>query len=110
MYSINDMSTIKTEVGQLDAAAGILGDKWTPRLLRYFINEDRVRFCQLQDLVTGINPRTLSARLTNLEKRGIIVKETSGSSSRCEYRLTPKGQDLLPILQCMQTWSDKYND
>lgn len=102
------MSTTKTPIGQLDAAAEILGDKWTPQLLRYFINEERVRFCQLQDLTAGINPRTLSARLDGLEKKGIIVKETTGTSSRCEYSLTAKGHALLPILQCMQAWSDEY--
>lgn len=95
-------------IGCLDAATSILGDKWTPQLLRYFVNEEVVRFCQLQDLVGGINPRTLSARLTNLENYDIIEKVVTSSSSRCEYRLTKKGKDLLPILQGMEAWSDKY--
>ena len=95
-------------VGCVDMATEILGDKWTPRLLRFFVNEPSVRFCQLQDLVEGINPRTLSARLDRLENEGIILKETEGLSTRCEYRLTKKGYDLLPILQSMQNWSDKY--
>jgi len=95
-------------VGCVDAATEILGDKWTPRLLRYFINEQTVRFCQLQDLVEGINPRTLSARLDRLEQTGIITKRETSSINRCEYSLTEKGHDLLPILNNMQTWSDKY--
>ncbi len=90
------------------AATKILGDKWTPQLLRFFVNEDAVRFCQIQDLVEGINPRTLSARLDSLEKEGIIEKIFPAEKSRCEYRLTQKGKELTPILRDMQAWSDRY--
>jgi len=106
MYSIS-MNTASQTVGCVKAATEILGDKWTPQLLRFFINEEVVRFCQLQDLVGGINPRTLSARLITLEEHDIIEKLPS-ESTRCEYRLTDKGRDLLPILQDMEQWSDKY--
>lgn len=95
-------------IGCVKAATKILGDKWTPQLLRYFINEESVRFCQIQELVEGINPRTLSARLDHLEAEGIITKTATTSDSRCEYRLTPKGSDLMPILRSMQAWSDQY--
>jgi len=102
------MKTASETVGCVDSATAILGNKWTPQLLRYFINEEAVRFCQLQDMVGGINPRTLCARLDQLEDAQIIVKETATDSSRCIYRLTDKGRDLLPVLQSMQTWSSKY--
>lgn len=97
-------------IGNVKAATRILGDKWTPQLLRYFVNEEVVRFCQIQDLVDGINPRTLSARLDYLEHEGIITKNATTSESRCEYRLTEKGLSLIPILKSMQTWSDHYSE
>ena len=97
-----------TTIGCVKEATRILGDKWTPQLLRFFVNEEVVRFCQLQDLTEGINPRTLSARLNSLEKEGIIEKVSHTDSSRCEYRLTQKGSELTPILQDMQAWSDRY--
>lgn len=102
------MQTTTTSIGCVRAATEILGDKWTPLLLRYFLNEEIVRFCQLQDLVGGINPRTLSARLDYLEEVEVIEKITKSSSNRCEYQLTSKGRDLLPILQGMQEWGSKY--
>lgn len=95
-------------IGCVKAATKILGDKWTPQLLRFFVNEEVVRFCQIQDLVEGINPRTLSARLDHLEAEGIISKTATSSESRCEYRLTEKGRDLIPILSSMQAWSHRY--
>ncbi len=107
MYSIG-MSATTQKVGSIDSATDILGNKWTPKLLRFFLNEESVRFCQIQDKVGGINPRTLCARLDELEDGGIIVKESTDGSSRCEYKLTAKGRELLPILQSMQAWSDKY--
>lgn len=107
MYS-NVMKTASDTVGCVDSATAILGNKWTPQLLRYFLNEDSVRFCQIQDLVGGINPRTLCARLEQLEDEGIIAKLAADEGSRSVYRLTDKGRDLLPVLQSMQAWSSKY--
>lgn len=101
------MNYAEQTIGCVEAATAVLGDKWTPHLLRYFVNEETVRFCQLQDLVGGINPRTLSARLASLEEGGIIEKLPS-SSTRCEYRLTDKGRDLMPILKGMEAWGAKY--
>lgn len=95
-------------IGCVKEATRVLGDKWTPQLLRFFVNEESVRFCQIQDLVEGINPRTLSARLDALEKEGIIEKITAPQKSRCEYRLTEKGKALTPILHDMEAWSEKY--
>jgi DNA-binding HxlR family transcriptional regulator len=102
------MKTVGQAIGCVDSATEILGNKWTPLLLRFFLNEPSVRFCQLQDSVGGINPRTLCARLEQLENEGIIIKESIGDSTRCTYRLTQKGKDLMPILQSMQAWSTQY--
>jgi len=101
------MTTTQT-IGCVKAATKVLGDKWTPQLLRFFVNEESVRFCQIQDLVEGINPRTLSSRLDALEAEGIIEKVTAPEKSRCEYRLTKKGKELAPILRDMQAWSENY--
>lgn len=100
--------TAQKTVGCVTPASEVIGDKWTPQLLRFFINEEKVRFCQLQDLTEGINPRTLSARLDRLEQDGIISKTATTSAARCEYSLTAKGRDLMPIITEMEMWSNKY--
>ena len=104
-------------IGCVKAATKILGDKWTPQLMRFFLNEETLRFCQIQDCVEGINPRTLSARLIFLEKEGIITKNTTKSSaqspnantSRCEYTITEKGKQLAPVIRDMEHWSQYYS-
>ena len=107
MYSVS-MSNAQVDIGCVKAATDILGDKWTPQLLRFFLSSEVVRFCQLQDMVGGINPRTLSARLVTLEDKGIIHKLHSASSTRCEYELTDKGRSLMPIIRDMEAWSTHY--
>lgn len=89
------------------AAALIISAKWTPQLL-YALSSDVKRFSELQKDV-GLNPRTLSARLDDLEQQGIISKMSfSEVPPRIEYSLTPKGHDLLPILKRMVDWGEKY--
>lgn len=101
------MSSVAKLPTGIKAASEVLGDKWTPQLLYFFASQSSVRFCQLQTSVGGINPRTLSARLTELEARGIIEKVPL-SNTRCEYRITAKGRDLLPVIQLMEKWTKKY--
>lgn len=104
---MNSSLTTKTPAC-VAAAAKILGDKWTPMIIRA-LSENTQRFCALQKLAGGINPRTLSARLTKLEREGIITKTAHLEvPPRTEYNLTDKGIDLLPILESMANWGDKY--
>jgi DNA-binding HxlR family transcriptional regulator len=86
----------------------IIGDKWTPLLITA-LSGGTLRFCELQNLAGGLNPRTLSARLDNLEAEKIITKETFSSvPPKVEYTLTQKGNDLIPVLKSMAEWGEKY--
>lgn len=84
-------------------ATGIIGNKWTSLILLELTSGPQ-RFCQLESRI-GINPRTLSQRLDDLEQEGIVVKT---DSTRPDYSLTQKGHDLTPILKQMSSWGDKY--
>lgn len=88
--------------------AAIISAKWTPQLI-YALANGVQRFCHLQTSVGGVNPRTLSARLDDLERAGIVTKTTYAETPpRVEYSLTAKGMDLVPILGSMQAWGEKY--
>ncbi len=92
----------------VEKTVAIFGDKWTP-LIIYSLTNKKSRFCTIQDELNQINPRTLSARLASLEDEGIIKKVIySETPPRSEYLLTQKGKDMLPILQSIQTWGEKY--
>lgn len=67
------------------------------------------RFSDLQQSVGGINPRTLSARLDELEAIGIVTRQCFAEvPPRVEYALTPKGRDFIPILNKMVEWGRKH--
>lgn len=90
-------------------ASKIISSKWTPMLL-YALYNGKHRFGELQEAVGGVNPRTLSARLNALEQEGIIVKSAyTETPPRVDYRLTRKGEDLLPILESMIVWGQKHS-
>jgi DNA-binding HxlR family transcriptional regulator len=105
-----DTEAIEPYVGCVAAAMAIIGTKWTALILRDLASGPK-RFGELEKSVGGINPRTLSQRLDELEAQKIITKTSySEVPPRIEYTLTPKGLDLIPVLRQMATWGTKYYD
>lgn len=105
-----DTEAIETRVGCVAAAMEIIGNKWTALILRDLASGPK-RFSELEKSVGNVNPRTLSQRLEDLAQHGIITKETFAEvPPRCEYSLTAKGKDLIPVLRQMAEWGNKYYD
>jgi len=99
---------VEPKVGCIANAMEIIGNKWTALILRDLMGGPK-RFCELEKSVGNINPRTLSQRLDDLENHAIITRQTYAEvPPRTDYTLTSKGHDLLPILQQMAAWGDKY--
>ena len=102
--------SLEPKIGCIAAAMQIIGNKWTALILRDLVNGPK-RFGELEKSVGSINPRTLSQRLDDLEAHGIVTKETFAEvPPRCEYTLTDKGADLIPVLEQMAQWGNKYYD
>ena len=94
--------------GCIASAMDIIGAKWTALILRDLYGGSK-RFGELERSLSGVSPRTLSQRLDDLEHCGIITKQSFAEvPPRTEYSLTDKGQDLVPVLQQMAAWGDKY--
>ena len=88
----------------------VIGPSWTCLILRDFLQHGARRFQDLQDLLDGIAPTTLSGRLRTLERNGVVERRFySMSSPRAEYVLTEKGRDLGPIVGAMRNWGRKYS-
>jgi len=99
---------IEPRTGCIASAMEIIGNKWTALILRDLFSGPK-RFCELEQSVGKINPRTLSQRLDDLESHGIITKQKFAEvPPRIEYSLTQKGEDLLPVLEQMAAWGTKY--
>src|SRR5436190_23880251 len=88
--------------------ADIVCGKWTLLLVRD-LAEGRSRFCELERSLAGISPRTLSLRLRALEEAGIVERQTYAEvPPRVEYALTDKGTALLPIIEDMRSYGEKW--
>jgi DNA-binding HxlR family transcriptional regulator len=99
---------LEPHIGCIASTMEIIGNKWTALILRDLTSGSK-RFSELEKSVGTINPRTLSQRLDDLEEHGIITKASFAEvPPRCEYTLTRKGEDLVPILQQMAKWGTKY--
>ena len=88
--------------------AEVVCGKWTLLLIRD-LAEGRSRFCQLERSLEGISPRTLSLRLRALEEEGIVERHTFPEvPPRVEYALTEKGRALLPIIDDMRVYGERW--
>jgi DNA-binding HxlR family transcriptional regulator len=105
-----DSEPIEPRIGCVAAAMEIIGAKWTSLLVKELASGPK-RFCEFEEAIPKINPRTLSQRLDDLEAHGIVTKERFNEvPPRIEYKLTAKGQDLIPVLRSMAEWGNKYHD
>jgi DNA-binding HxlR family transcriptional regulator len=90
------------------ATAEIIGAKWTA-LLVHDLSEGPRRFSELERSCQGISPRTLAERLRVLEAEGFLERESFAETPpRVEYRLTPKGESLLPIIDAMREFGHEW--
>lgn len=83
----------------------LLGTKWTA-LIIHALTDRTLRFGELTRALPGISPRTLSARMTELEKERIVTKKIFPEvPPRVEYTLTKHGAALASIIKRIDTWS-----
>ena len=88
--------------------AELVCSKWTLLVIRD-LGEGASRFCELERSLDGISPRTLSLRLRELEREGIVRRETFPEvPPRVEYALTEKGRALLPLIVDMRTYGERW--
>lgn len=86
----------------------IVGDRWTLVVVRDLINGKR-QFSEFVDSPEGISSNILADRLKRLVTAGLASKTPyQRNPIRHEYRLTPKGAALLPVLQEMCRWGNRH--
>jgi len=92
----------------VEKTLNIIGKKWAVLIIRDLLSGKK-RFGQLLSSLSGISPRTLSARLNDLEKNGVLKKKIFLEIPlRVEYSLTKRGKDLHFILDQMNKWGSSH--
>jgi DNA-binding HxlR family transcriptional regulator len=87
----------------------LVGDRWTLLVLREAFNGVR-RFDDLHRHL-GVAPNVLSRRLATLVADGLLERapyRDAGQRTRHEYRLTPKGWDLQPVVVALMAFGDRH--
>jgi DNA-binding HxlR family transcriptional regulator len=88
-------------------ALEVLGDWWTLLIVRDAFFGVK-RFSDFQSSL-GISKNILTDRLAHLVRHEILAKQDVGQDgARFEYRLTERGEALLPVLTTLREWSDDW--
>jgi DNA-binding HxlR family transcriptional regulator len=84
-----------------------LGDKWTTLVMSLLAiaPDNRLRFSQIKNGISGISQRMLTLTLRYLERDGLLVRHYFAEvPPRVEYELSPMGKSMLPALEGFTTW------
>ena len=93
----------------VDNSLKIFGQKYALHIVRNMVVLKQKRFGQFLGSIEGINTKTLSIRLRELEDFGIIKRTIIPSRPvQTEYSLTDKGMALEPLLADIATFSTRY--
>ena len=85
-----------------------VGDRWSLLIVRDLMRGPQ-RFTDLQRYLTGITAKRLTVNLRTLESEGIVEREREPGRREVWYRLTAKGQGLVPVIEALRRWSIEYN-
>lgn len=86
----------------------VLGDRWSLLVVRDVMRGKR-RFAEFIESPEGIPTNILAERLKRLAAKGVIRSQRySQHPPRLEYQLTPKGEDLRPIMRAMVEWGIRH--
>ncbi len=86
----------------------ILGDRWTLLVIRDLLKGKR-RYVEFSASPERIATNLLSERLKRLEQQGIVESRLySTHPPRSEYHLTPKGEDLRPVVSSLRRWGLRH--
>jgi len=104
-----DLRELDTTCCSVARTASVVGDAWSVLVLRDLFNGIR-RFDDLANHL-HIARNVLTRRLATLTEAGIVVRvpyREPGARERHEYRLTPAGRDLRPVILAMLAWGDTH--
>jgi len=89
-------------------ASELIGRRWTGAIL-YVLLKARCRFATLRSAIPGITDRMLSERLQELEEEGIVERTVVPETPvRVEYSMTKKGRALMPAIDAIADWAERW--
>jgi len=98
----------------LEGVIDTIGKKWALLIINTAGNHGKLRFNKLMEELKGISPKTLTDTLKELQKEGLINRESFAEiPPRVEYSLTKDGVELrkaiIPLLKWASTRDGSEN-
>jgi DNA-binding HxlR family transcriptional regulator len=105
--TVPDTTALDEHACSIARSLEIIGDRWTILILRDAFRGIR-RFDDFRRDLDIARP-VLADRLKRLVERDVLTKvQYETHPPRYEYRLTPMGMELSPILVALMRWGDRY--
>jgi len=90
----------------VNCVLALLRGRWKLVILFHLFDGKIQRFSDLERLVKGISQKMLAQQLRSLESDGLVIRTVHDLKPlQVDYRLTPWGQQLCPVLDSMLEWS-----
>jgi DNA-binding HxlR family transcriptional regulator len=85
-------------------AIEVLSRPWTAVILN-LLQDGPLRFSEIGEGIPGLGDKVLSARLKELEGRGIVLRAVDpGPPVRVAYSLTPEGHAFQDVAAAIERW------
>ncbi|KGA36453.1 HxlR family transcriptional regulator [Pectobacterium brasiliense] len=98
--------SLKEDACPVARALDVVGDRWALLIIRDAF-DNRRRFGDFQRSL-GVAKNILTDRLRALVEEGILsVQPVSEGSAYQEYILTPKGEQLFPLVVALRQWGEQ---
>ena len=86
----------------------VLSGKWALLILHH-LDEQTLRFKELERELAPITQATLTKQLRNLEEHGLITRTVYNTiPPKVEYSLSELGRQFRPVLDSLEKWGDLY--
>ncbi len=103
------MDNIKKYSCFFQLATDIIGGKWKALVL-WCLKDSVKRNGELKRLIPDISQKMLTQQLRELEESGIVLRIVYPVvPPKVEYKLTPMGEKLMPILLDLHDWGKEYS-
>ncbi len=94
----------------LGSLIDLISRKWALLVINTIGNYETLRYNEIMKRLNGINPKSLSERLKELQSAGLINKEVFAEiPPRSEYSLTEDGKDLRKAIIPLMNWVNTHN-
>lgn len=92
----------------IDFVIHVIGSRWTIPIIRD-LSAGTKRPSELTKSLPGISPKTLTQRLRELEKWGLVTRQAYQEiPPRVDYSLSARGQDLMYVIEALRDLGESW--